>query len=157
PCDGECLTQIETRRIRPPAAIQYITTRLAVRPKDTAGKDRRRRTSALAMVATQCANTGDEHAGNPAEKHYVAESIMPVAHRSHQQHRAADHESSESDGAREPPEIPAQAATQGFQPWKPAQIAFGDTPEDASRVAGRITYQALHFARQLDCLLLYPR
>src|ERR1035437_8365299 len=103
---------METRRIRHPAAIQYITTRLAVGPKDTAGKDRRRGASALAMVATQCANTGDEHAGNPAEKHYVAESIVPVAHRRHQQHRAADHEGSESDGAREPPEIPAYATSQ---------------------------------------------
>ena len=108
------------------------------------------------MVATQCANTGDEHADKPADKHCFADRIMPAAHRSHQQHRAADHESSESDGTREPPEIAAQAATQGFQPWKPAQIAFGDTPEDASRVAGRIIYQALQFARNLGRLFLDP-
>src|ERR1019366_393064 len=64
----------------------------------------RTRASALAVVATQCANTGDEHADNPADKHGFAENIMPVAHLSHQQHRAADHESSESDGTREPSE-----------------------------------------------------
>ncbi len=39
---------------------------------------------------------------------------------------------------------------------QPAQIAFGDTPEDAARVAGRIAHQALQFARKLAGLFLYP-
>src|ERR1039457_1002384 len=97
--------------------------------------------SALAGVATQCANTGDEHADKPADKHCFADKIMPAAHRSHQQHRAADHESRESDGRGEPLQIAAKAASQCLQTRKPAQIAFGDTSEDASRVTGRIEYQ----------------
>jgi hypothetical protein len=63
--------------------------------------------SASVMAAAQCANTGDDHAANPAGKHRFTETIMPVAGRRQQHHRAADHESGESDGAREPPEIAA--------------------------------------------------
>ncbi len=68
---------------------------------------------------------------------------MPAAHRSHQQHRAANHQSRESNGTREPLEIAVEATSHGLQTRNSAQIAFGDTPEDAARVAGSFSYQAL--------------
>ena len=117
----------------------------------------RRRASALVRVATQCTNIDGDSADKAADNHYVAESVMPAAHRSHQQHRAADNEGRESDCTREPLEVAAEATSHGFQTRKSAQIAFGDTSEDASRVAGRINYQALQFARELGCRFLYLR
>ena len=57
------------------------------------------------MVATHCTKPREEHSINPADNHYFAENVMPAAHRGKQQHRAADHESRESDGTREPLEI----------------------------------------------------
>src|SRR6185369_6897379 len=74
------------------------------------------------------------------------------------QHRAADHERSSSHGNGEPLEVAADASSQGLygRSLKSPQIAFGDTSQDAARVAGRITDQALHFAGQLASLFLYP-
>src|ERR1017187_10408788 len=112
--------------------------------------------SAPAMTAKQCTNTGNEHRDNSADNHGCAESIMPAAHRSHQEHRAADHERRESNGTAEPLEIAAKATPQGLQSRSlhPAQIAFGNMSEDAARVAGRISDQTLHFARQRSGLVL---
>ena len=82
---------------------------------------------------------------------------MPAARRRQQQHRASDDERGESDGTREPLEIAAEASSESLQTRQSAEIAFGETPQDASRVVGRIAYQALRFARQLGRLFLYPR
>jgi len=98
------------------------------------------------MVAPQYANTADEHAGDPADNHCFAENVMPAAHRSKQQHRAADHESRERDRAREPLEIATEATSESLQTREATQIAFRDAVEDASRAARRIFHQAPELA-----------
>lgn len=115
--------------------------------------------SASGTVANECTDADDEHAEKPDDNHYFAEEVMPAAKPSDQQHRAPDHEGRGSDGTGEPLEIAAEATSQGLQGGSLhlAQIAFSDTSEDASRVAGRIIYQALQFARKLDCLFLHSR
>src|SRR5665811_1304433 len=65
----------------------------------------RRRASVLVRVATQSTNPRNDNADNPTDNHCFAENMMPATHRSEQQHRAADHESRESDGTREPLQI----------------------------------------------------
>jgi len=67
------------------------------------------------MVTAQCANTGDDHAENPADNHSFAEDTMPAARRRQQRHRAADDERRESDGTREPLEISAEASSASVQ------------------------------------------
>src|ERR1039457_6265384 len=83
---------------------------------------------------------------------------MPAAKRCNHQHRTADHERGSSDGAGEAFEVATDAPSQGLYGWglQSAQIAFGDTSQDAARVAGCIAHQTLHFARKLAGFFLYP-
>src|SRR6185369_17592641 len=114
--------------------------------------------TATAAVAPQYTEQDDERAENPGDNHCLAEIMMPAGQRCIHQHAAADHEPRGSDGAGEPFEVAADATSQGLHArgLNPAQVAFGDAPEDAARVFGRITYQTLHVARELGCLFLYP-
>src|SRR6185369_14870518 len=104
-----------------------------------------------ALVAPQCTDPDDERSEYPGIHHCFAESVMPARQLGIHQHGTADHERRSSDGAGQPLEVAADAASQGFysRRLKPSQITFGETPQDAACVAGRITNQTLHIACQL--------
>ena len=108
----------------------------------------------LPIIVPHRSNTGEDHAGNPANDHCLAQRMMPAAYRTEQKHRAADHKSRVSDGAGQSLDIAAEATSQGLQTGKSAQVAFRNAPKDASRVAGRVHDQTLHVARKTGGLAL---
>lgn len=84
---------------------------------------------------------------------------MPGTLRSGKRHHAAaDHEPRGSDGAGQSFKVAADFTSQGFHGrcLESAQIAIGDTSQDAPGVAGRITYKTFRITSQLACFFLYP-
>lgn len=110
------------------------------------------------MVLPQDTETDNECAQEPGDYHYFSGVMMPPGVQwSRHQHGSANNQSCGNYTSGESFEVAADSPAKGLhrRSLQAAQIAFGETPEDAARVAGRITYKAFQFAAQLSGFFFY--